>query len=193
MSSWAPQAERLIARPKRSGENGQTRVRVLVIPLCICAVASSAFVAATNLPWFGDLSSGNPTLQFSAVSISGLYGSPTGLAPGTQNWGYLLVAWSALLTVLAVAAVAACVLSRHWHRGRPSGLLLGVGIASLVLIALVIPEFTGRIQYDMASFVSFSWGAIVGLGLAVVAASGAWFAWATSKYPHLWGVELTAD
>jgi hypothetical protein len=103
-----------------------------------------------------------------------------------------LVAWSALLTVLAVIAVAACVLSRHRRRGGVN-VLLSVGIASLVLIALIIPEFTARVQFDLVSFVGFSWGAMVGLGLAVVAASGAWFAWATLKFPHLWGVEPTVD
>ncbi len=196
MSSWAPEAGRLIARPKGPGENGRTRVRVQVVSLCICAVASSAFVAAaTNLPWFGDLSPGNPSPQYSAVSASGLYappGSQAALGPGTQSWGYLLVAWSALLTVLAVIAVAACVLSRHRRRGGVN-VLLSVGIASLVLIALIIPEFTARVQFDLVSFVGFSWGAMVGLGLAVVAASGAWFAWATLKFPHLWGVEPTVD
>jgi hypothetical protein len=196
MSSWAPQAERLIATPKGSSENGHTRVRVQVVPLCICAVASSAFVSATNLPWFGDLSSGNGSLQYSAVSASGLYappGSQTALRPGTQSWGYLLVAWSALLTVLAVTAIAACVVSRHRRRAGLNVLLLSVGIASVVLIALIVPEFTARVQTDLVSFVGFSWGAMVGLGLAVVAASGAWFAWATLKFPHLWGVEITVD
>jgi hypothetical protein len=66
-------------------------------------------------------------------------------------------------------------------------------MTSLVLIALVLPEFTGRVQFDLASFVGFSWGAIVGLGLAVIAAAGAWFAWATLRFPYLWGIELTAD
>jgi hypothetical protein len=196
MFSWAPQAEPLSALPKVSGQNGRTRVRVQVVPLCICVVASMAFVASTNLPWFGDLSNDNPTTQFSALSASGLYtppGSPAGLGPGTRNWGHLLVAWSVLLTGLAVIAVAACVLSRHRRRGGLNGLLLSVGIASLVLIALVIPEFTGRVQFDMASFVGFSWGAVVGLGLAVIAAVGAWFAWATLRFPHLWGIELTED
>jgi hypothetical protein len=196
MSSRAPQAECLIAPPKGSSENGHTRVRVQVIPLCICAVASSAFVAATNLPWFGDLSSGNGSPQYSAVSASGLYtppGSQAALGPGTQGWGYLLVAWSALLTVLAVTAIAACVVSRHRRRGSLNVMLLSVGTASLVLIALIVPEFTARVQTDLVSFVGFSWGAMVGLGLAVVAASGAWFAWATLKFPHLWGVEIAVD
>ncbi len=115
------------------------------------------------------------------------------MGPGTQSWGYLLVAWSALLTVLAVTAIAACVLSRHRRRGSLNVLLLSVGTASLVLIALIVPEFTARVQTDLVSFVGFSWGAMVGLGLAVVAASGAWFAWATLKFPHLWGVEITVD
>lgn len=196
MSSGAPQAVRLITPPQGSSENGHTRVRVQVIPLCICAVASSAFVAATNLPWFGDLSSGNGSPQYSAVSASGLYappGSQADFGPGTQGWGYLLMAWSALLTVLAVTAIAACVVSRHRRRGGLNVLLLSVGIASLVLIALTVPEFTAKVQTDLVSFVGFSWGAIVGLGLAVVAASGAWFAWATLKFPYLWGVEIAVD
>jgi hypothetical protein len=182
--------------PSRA-ESGGTHVRVQVVPLCICVVASIAFVAAaTNLPWFGDSTTNPAAPQYSAVSASGLYvppGSSAGLSPGTQSWGYLMVACSVLLTVLALIAVAACAISRHGHRQGLHGLLLWVGVASLVLIALVVPEFTARVQTDLASFVSFSWGAIVGLLLAVLAASVAWFAWATLKFPHLWGVEPTAD
>jgi hypothetical protein len=134
------------------------------------------------------------TPQFSAVSASGLYalpGSSAGFGPGTHTWGYLLVAWSVLLTVLALIAVAACVMSRHGHRRGLHGLLLCVGVVSLVLIALVVPEFTAKVQTDLASFVGFSWSAIVGLGLAVLAALGAWFASATLTFPHLSGVELS--
>lgn len=104
-----------------------------------------------------------------------------------------MVAWALLCTVLAVVAVVACAVNGSRRRGGPKGFVLVVGIASLVLIALVAPEFGGRVQYDMASFVGVTWGAIVGLGLAVSAAAGAWFAWATLQFPHLWGLEPTGD
>lgn len=169
----------------------ETRVRVQIVPICICVVASVAFVlSASNLPWFGGSDPSIP--RFSAISASGLYvspGSSAGLAPGTQSWGYLMVAWSLLLVVLALIAAVACAVRRRSHRRGPHGLLLCVGVVSLVLIALVIPESMAHVQTDLVSFASFSWGTILGLGLALLAAVSAWFAWATLKFPHLWGIE----
>lgn len=122
-----------------------------------------AFVAATNLPWFGAFISDNPEPHHSAVSVTPLPpDAHTGSVPGTQSWGHLLVAWSALLGVLA-------------------------------LMVLVIPELVVRVSYDEASTLGFDWGAIVGLGLAVLASVGAWFAWATWTCPSLWGPHPSAD
>jgi hypothetical protein len=189
MSSWASGADDLIAPAHASPRSGRTHTRVQVIPLCICAGATSAFVVATNLPWFGSISNNNPEPQYSAVSETLVRSdSPAGLVPGNQSWGYLLAAWSALLAVLAVAAVVACVLSRHRNARGLSRLLVCVGVASLVLVALVVPELTARVPFDGPSnTVGFDWGAVVGLGLAVLASVGAWFAWATWTYPWLWG------
>lgn len=187
MSSRATEADGLIAPARDSGQSGRTHARVQVIPLCLCAVASSAFVAATNLPWFGSLSSGNPEPEYSAVSrVLVPPGSPAGLVPGTQSWGYLLAAWSAVPAFLAVVAVLACVVGRHRDGRDLSRLLFCVGIASLVLVALVVPELMATVPYDESS-VGSDWGAIVGLGLAVLSTTGAWFAWATWTHPHLWG------
>ena len=127
MSSWAPKAEPLIALPKGLGQNERTRIRVQVIPLCICVVASMAFVASTNLPWFGDLSNDNPSPQFSALSASGLYtppGSPVGLGPGTQNWGHLSVWDAAMLTKTLREAGFAEAQQSNYREGRNPELLL---------------------------------------------------------------------
>lgn len=188
MTSWTTEADGVVAAERDRGSCSRTRVRVQVIPLCICALASSGFVAATNLPWFGDLSSTNPTPEFSAVS-RGEFPSE-GFGPGTPDWGHLLVAWSTLVTILAVVAITACAMGHGRYRRELDRLLLWVGIASLALIALVVPEFTARVPFDMASFVGFSWGAIVGLGLAVVSSVGAWFAWATFRFPWRWGATI---
>jgi hypothetical protein len=50
-----------------------------------------------------------------------------------------------------------------------------------------------NVQTDQVSFADSSWGTIVGLGLAILAAIGAWFAWATIKFPHLWGIEPVSN
>ena len=194
MSSWATDADGVIAPVQDSDQGGRTPVRVQVIPLCICAVASLAFVAVTNLPWFGDIAGDNSTPQYSAVSEPLVRpGSPGGLTPGTESWGHLMVAWSTLVTTLAVVAVVACAVNRHRHLRSLGRLLICVGLASLVLVALVVPEFTATVPYDLVSTVGFSWGAIVGLGLAVLSSLVAWFAWATLRYPRHWGLEPSED
>jgi predicted transporter len=104
-----------------------------------------------------------------------------------------MVAWALLLALLALVAVADCVARRQAHRCGPHGLLLLVGVASLILAVLVVPEFMANVQTDLVSFAGSSWGTIVGLGLTVLAAIGAWFAWATVKFPHLWGIEPGSD
>jgi len=194
MSSTANGVKGLTTSTQDADVRARTHPRVQVISLCICAGAALAFVAATNLPWFGAFVSDNPEPQYSALSVSSVLPSAqAGLVPGTQSWGYLLVAWSALLAALAVASTVACVLGRHRKARGLSRLLLCVGGASLVLVALVLPELRAKVLYDEASTIGVDWGAVVGLALAVIASIGAWFAWATWTHPSLWGLHTAAD
>jgi hypothetical protein len=165
-----------------------------VVSLGICAAASGAIVAAAHLPWFGDLA-GDPTVpQFSALSGELVPPrSPSGLVPGTQSWGYLLVSWSALLTVAAVSAAFACGVLGSRQPRRVKRLLTVVGVASLILVALVVPELLTTVRFDLVSYAHSDWGALVGLGLAVMSSLGAWFAWATWTYPHRWGVRPSTE
>jgi hypothetical protein len=70
-----------------------------------------------------------------------------------------------------------------------SRLLLFLGIESLVLVALVVAEFVPRVPFDGPDTLGFCWGTPIGLGLAVLASIGAWFAWTTWTYPWLWGLD----
>jgi len=179
----------LRAAVKGSVSSERTHPRVQVILLCICTASSGAMVVATHLPWFGSLSD-NSVPERSAVSGE-LW--RTGLVPGTQSWGYLLVAWSALLGVLALFAALACALDsprRHWPLSR---ILLCPGVAALVLVALVLAELNTSAQFDLVSYAHPDWGAWIGLGLAVVSSVGAWLAWTTWRFPHLWGLDDLAQ
>ena len=176
--------------PAKASVDG-THVSVQIVPLCICALASSAFVAATHLPWFGSFGD-QSTTPFSAISEDLVPpGSPAGLVPGTQSWGYLLAAWSTLCAVMAVVAACACVVNRHRNPPAVRRTLVGVGLATLVLIALCIPELLVRVPFDEVTLGS-DWGAAVGLGLALLSSFGAWFAWATYAHPSQWGTSTPA-
>jgi hypothetical protein len=80
-----------------------------------------------------------------------------GFGAGDSELGYLMVAWSVLLDGFAVVAAVSCAVSRRFQNVRGlSHLLLSVGIASLILIALVVLEFvpgcrsTGQTRWDSA-------------------------------------------
>jgi hypothetical protein len=173
---------------KGSDLSERTHPRVQVVFLCVCAAASGAMVAAAHLPWFGSLSDSSVP-EKSAVSGE-LW--RTGLVPGAQTWGYLLIAWSALLAAVALIAALACALLRPRNQRPLRRLLMYVGVASLVLVALVLPELTTSAQFDLVSYAHPDWGAWIGLGLAVVSSVGAWLAWATWRFPHLWGLDTSA-
>jgi hypothetical protein len=167
----------------------RTRPSVQVLSLLVCAAASGTTVAAAHLPWFGSPSDGSVP-EYSAVSGQ-LW--RTGLAPGAQSWGYLLVSWSALLAVSALLAALACVLLRLRSQRRVGRLLMCIGVASLLLVALVLAELTTSAQFDLDSYAHLDWGAWTGLSLTVVSSVGAWFAWATWRFPHLWGLDASAE
>lgn len=191
MSAQATEVAAPTAVTRTSEQGARTHKSVQVLPLCLCALSSVAVAAATHLPWFGSIP-GDPTVpEYSAVSpLLVPPDAPAGLVPGTQSWGYLVVAWSVLLGVTAVVAVVACVVCAR--RPRAVGrMLVAVGVGSLVLVGLVAAELFASVRFDLDSFAHSDWGALVGLGLAVLASGGAWFAWATFVFPHRWGLART--
>jgi len=65
-----------------------------------------------TFPGFG-ISTPDPIHHYSALSPDLVPPtSPSALVPGTQKWGYLLLAGVALVAGLAVVALIACVKSR---------------------------------------------------------------------------------
>ena len=97
-------------------------------------MSALAVTAAAHLPWFGPFANDGPEPQYSAVSAYLVPpGSPAGMVPGTQSWGYLIVALSILLAVAAAALALVCAFSSRlrdlrglaarwlwWERGRCS-------------------------------------------------------------------------
>jgi NO-binding membrane sensor protein with MHYT domain len=154
---------------------------------------SLALAAATHLPWFGSATNDGVEPHYSAVS--GFLvppGSPAGVVPGTQNWGYLIVAVSMLLAVSAAATAAVCAFSRRFRDLRTlSHALAAVATVSALLVAVVALEFVPRVPFDGPATLGFDWGTILGTGLAVLSSIAAWFAWATVRYPHRWGQAST--
>jgi hypothetical protein len=192
MTMWPTSREDLVAPAERWDDASRTRPRVQVVWLSVCALSSLALAAATHLPWFGSPAN-EVEPEYSAVS--GFLvppGSPAGVIPGTQNWGYLIVAASILLAASAAVAAIVCAFSgRIRHRRGLSHALAAVGTLSLLLVLVVALEFTPRVPFDGPATLGFDWGTILGLGLAVLSSVAAWFAWATVRYPHRWGQAST--
>ncbi len=61
-----------------------------------------------------------------------------------------------------------------------------MAIASSAVLTLVVLEARVTVVFGDQPL-SFDWGAVIGLCLAVLSAFGAWFAWATNRYRWLWG------
>jgi hypothetical protein len=136
-------ADRLAPRMRVQGPGAQ------VFPLAICALASLGLLGDIFLPWFG-LSPTSPGIpSYSAVSqeLVPPLSSPD-LVPGTQKWGYLLLACAALLASSSLIALIACIRGRSHIDGGPGRLLLCVAIASSAIIALVVvgSEGHGRLR-----------------------------------------------
>jgi hypothetical protein len=181
-------------RGQSRDEQNRTHPRVQVVWLCVTVLAALALVPTTHLPWFGPFSNDGVLPQFNAVSGYLVPpGSPAGLVPGTQGWGYLIEAWSLLLAGLATGAAVGCAASRRRRIRHLRGPLLAIGVASLILVGLVTAEFVPHVPFDGPSTLSFSWGTLIGLALAMASAVGAWFAWATARFPQLWGFVPTKD
>jgi len=172
------------------GETAGPHVRLHVVSLGLCGLAAAGCGATTVLPWFGlPTPGGPPDPRFSA--LSGALATPpfgsANLAPATEKWGYLLVAWSALVAGMDVVAIITFVRNRKREGRRVTALLICVAAAAFVLIALVIAEFTAKIPWGDGPPISWDMGALFGLLLAVLSAFSASSAWATEKYPWLVG------
>ena len=154
-----------------------------MVPLGLSILASCGLVGAIQLPWFG-ISTSDPIPSYSAISMPPM--ASLGLAPGSQEWGYLLMSLAILVAALGLIALASCVRGRSHLRGGPGRLLLCLGVASSPLVPVVILEMTATVLFGDQPL-GYDWGAVVGGLLAALSTLGAWSAWATNKHRWLWG------
>jgi hypothetical protein len=82
-------------------------------------------------------------------------------------------------------AIVACVRSTRRQKRLPTRLLLGIVAAALVLVALGVSEITAKIPFGDGPPLTYDFGALLGLVLAVLSSISAFVAWATTRYPWL--------
>jgi hypothetical protein len=164
-----------------------------VLALGICTLATAGCGATTALPWLGIPEGGGATTtNFSA--LSGALASPPlgsdGLKPGTQSWGFFLLAWSLVLSCLAFVAVLRCITSRDAGTRGPIRLMLGVVIGAGGLVVLVIAEVTVKIPLGDGPPLQTLPGSLFGLLLAIATLISACVGLVVKRYPSSFAVLL---
>lgn len=158
-------------------------------PLGVCILALFALAASTSmLTWYGEQT---PTATLpgpfdvtSGVSALSQWLTPEPtlpwMRPGGQGWGYLLLA-----TSLGMAVMALTVLSIAWFGGverlATSVLTLGVATASIALVVLVGMALPARPPLGDGPPMVLDWGAVIGFALAVTSSTAAWWALAVCE------------
>lgn len=154
-----------------------------------CVLALLALAGSTStLSWYGgqsptatlpgpfDITSGVTATSHWLTPESGL----PWMRPGGQGWGYLLLASS-----LGMAVVALVVLLMAWFGGverlRISVLSAGVATASIVLDVLVGLALPARPPLGAGPPMVLDWGAVIGFLLAVTCSVAAWWAFAVCE------------
>ncbi|HVT42420.1 MAG TPA: hypothetical protein VHD39_05505, partial [Acidimicrobiales bacterium] len=150
----------------------------------VCTLGAAVTAISTTFPWFG---------VDDGVGYGGVFGldeqrsalardlTPlfvtAGVAPGTQSWGFVILALAACVA-LGAFVVTVFVL---WGR-RPPIVLRGalVALALALVIVCVLEAHAQPLSGDEPIF-RFSWGAIVGVAAAVVSLLGAGLALVSGK------------
>ena len=164
---------------------GTIHLWVPEVALAICALAAIGCGLTTELPWFGVSVGGDFTSpNFSALSAA-LASPPFGsnsLKPGTQSWGFLILAGSLVLGGLAFVAALKCITSRKADTRGPMRLMLGIIVGAGGLISLVIAESTVKIPLGDGPPLQILTGSPFGLLLAIVTLISAGVGFVVKRY-----------
>jgi hypothetical protein len=146
-------------------------------PLGISIIGSAGVAIRTMLPWYGSPEGGDEVWQFSSPGLrptSQLLNGP-GRHPGTEGFGYLILALSGATLVLAVLGWIAVRRPPRPVSNLARCLAVGVAVSATALLAVVICEVQAHPPLGDGPPPSSDWGAIVGVAASVPClAGGAW-------------------
>ena len=142
--------------------------------LTLCLLGAVGVAISTTLPWFGlDESLGVGFLRLQD-QMSGLsrYLQPAqfgSFSPGTQAWGFLILALSCGVAMSAIITLGTDVVGRR----TPFGLYVVVAVLALLLVIATVLEAHAKPPFGDGPPLRFSWGAVVGVAAATTSLIGA--------------------
>ena len=142
--------------------------------LTLCLLGAVGVAISTTLPWFGlDESLGVGFLR-RQDQMSGLsrYLQPAqfgSFSPGTQAWGFLILALSGGVAMSAIITLGTDVVGRR----TPFGLSVVVAVLTLLLVIAAVLEAHAKPPFGDGPPLRFSWGAVVGVAAATTSLIGA--------------------
>lgn len=143
------------------------------LQLCLLGAIVTAF--STTLPWFG-FNEFNGIYVFnlsdSRSAISGMLSPAVGastFSPGTQDWGFLILALSSGLVI------AALLLSLLMLSGRRASLVWSITLIAIAaaLVVVAVLDAHARPPFGDSPPLRFSWGAVLGVAAGLVSLIGA--------------------
>ena len=145
-----------------------------VAALGVCLLGALGVAISTTLPWFGlDDSIGIGFLRLqSEMSALSRYLEPVqggSVSPGTQGWGFLILALSCGAAWVAIITLAGLGIGRR----VPVGLYVLLTALALLLVVASVLDAHARPPLGDGPPLRFSWGAVVGVTAATMSLIGA--------------------
>ena len=138
--------------------------------------AAGSFGLAASLrclPFYGLMEPNNSPWPFDVLGTRNALAVPLALpasrfmVPGSRSFGYLVLSWALVVGLFTLVLLP---LGRRMFQWAMA--VVAVGSSSLPVLALL--ELFARPPYGDGPPLSFSWGAVVAVGAAFVAALAAW-------------------
>ena len=148
--------------------------RSAIAALGLCLLGGVGVAVSTTLPWFGldeSLGVGFLHLQDQMGALSrylqpAQFGSFT---PGTQEWGFLILALSCGVATSAIMTIAMRLIGRR----TPFGLYVVLAVVALLLAIACALDAHAKPPFGDGPPLRFSWGAVIGVAAAATSLIGA--------------------